>query len=305
VYTAINAQRHSKSKLSGSPGQSVTHAKEEYVMVKIYTDTNVLRYFGTAFAKASLTKDLRVQLLLSPLSVMELISQLGTEGAEEAFAAVQALPRVHNSEATGVLPWPDDLFRMSLFNLPPSEDTITPALNNAVINVLNAAKAEDLREDGKEMRALLDQAKSEAAKDFSAVLAGWRSEGPLSEAEHKAIFARSIARKAGFDEAKVDVDFVVKSLNAFYVFEGHRIQIGAQYDDYNVVKHSNDVYDAELLLYLADPTLHLLTSDKGFRRVEKSSQANRVHIADAACLKNPECASNTLRSIVEAAGAAA
>ena len=63
-------------------------------MVKIYTDTNVLRYFGTAFAKCSLEEDLQVQLLLSPLTVMELISQLGTEGAEDAFGAIQALPRV-------------------------------------------------------------------------------------------------------------------------------------------------------------------------------------------------------------------
>lgn len=86
-------------------------------MVKIYTDTNVLRYFGTAFARASLAEDLQVQLLLSPLTVMELISQLGTEGAEEAFAAVQALPRVHNAKATGMLPWSDDLFSDDSFQL--------------------------------------------------------------------------------------------------------------------------------------------------------------------------------------------
>jgi len=274
-------------------------------MVKIYTDTNVLRYFGTASADPSLGEDLQVQLLLSPLTVMELISQLGTGGAEEAFVAVQALPRVHNARKTGMLPWSDDFFRMSLFNLPPDKDTITPALNNAVINILNAAKAEDLRDDGKEMRALLDEAKDETAKNFSAVLNSWQSEGPLSEADHKAIFARSIARRARFDEAKVDADFVVKSLNALYFFENHRMEVGAQSHDYNVDKHSNDVYDAELLIYLADPTLHLLTSDKGFRRVEKSSQANRVHIADAACLKNPECATKTIRSIVEAAGSVA
>lgn len=194
---------------------------------------------------------------------------------------------------------------MTLFNLPPGEDTITPALNNAVINILNAAKVEDLRDDGKEMRALLDEAKGETAKNFSAVLNSWRSEGPLSETEHKAIFARSCARRAGFDETRVDVESVVKSLNALYVFEKHRMQVGAQNHDYNVDKHSNDVYDAELLIYLADPTLHLLTSDKGFCRIEKSSQADRVHIADPACLKNPECATNTIRRIVEAAGAVA
>jgi hypothetical protein len=272
-------------------------------MIKIYTDTNVLRYFGIAFATAHLGQDLRDQLLLSPLAVMELISQLGTEGAQEAFAAVQALPRVYNAQATGMLPWADNLFRMSLFGLPPCEDTMTPALNNAVINVLNAAKAEDLSDVGKEMRALLDEERYKEAKNFSALINSWRSEGPLLEAERKEIFARSIARQAGFDEAKVDVDSVVKSLNAYYVFDNHRMQVGTQNQDYNVDKHSNDVYDAELLIYLADPTLHLLTSDKGFRRVEKSSQASRVHIADAACLKNSECATKTIRSIVEAAAA--
>ncbi len=267
-------------------------------MVKIYTDTNVLRYFAVAFANQSLADDLRGYLLLSPIAVMELISQLGTDGADEAFAAVQALPRVHDPSRTGMLPWADDFFRISLFNLPPRRDTITPALNNAVVNVLNAAKAGDVAEDGKEMRALLDEAKDEATRNFSAVLSALRSKGPLSEAEDKAIFARSIARQSGFDETKVDADLVSKSLDAFYLFEKGRMHVGAQHVDYNVGKHSNDVWDAELLIYLANPTLHLLTSDKGFRRIEKSYQAERMHIAEAACLKDPACTTSLLRDIV-------
>jgi hypothetical protein len=111
-----------------------------------------------------------MQLLLSPLTLMELISQLGTEGAEEAFAAIQVLPRVHNGGATGMLPWSDDLFRICLFRLPPGKDTVTPAMNNAVINILNAAKAEDLSDDGKELRALLAAGKDESAKNFAALL---------------------------------------------------------------------------------------------------------------------------------------
>jgi hypothetical protein len=267
-------------------------------MAKIYTDTNALRYFGFAFAKTDLPEDLRKHLLLSPIALMELISQIGTAGAEEAFAAIHALPRVHNPAGTGMLPWVDDFFRISLFNLPPGKDTITPALNNAVANVLNAAKAEDLLDEAKEMRVVLDNAKDEATKNFSAVLSNWRSEGPLSEAEDKAIFARSIARQAGFDETKVDADFVAKSLDAYYLFEHGRMQVGAQHVGYNVGKHANDVWDAELLIYLADPTLHLLTSDKGFRRIEKSHQANRVHIADATCLQDAKCASALLRGIL-------
>jgi hypothetical protein len=276
--------------------------RERGEMVKIYTDTNVLRYFGTAFANASLADDLQLHLFLSPLTIMELASQLGTKDAEEAFTAVHALPRVHNAKACGMLPWSDHFFRMCLFNLPPGEDTITMALNNAIVRILNTAKAEELREEGKEMRLLLDACKGEAAKNFSALLESWRSEGSVSEEEHRAIFSRSIAHRAKVDETKVDVDLVVNSLHALYVFENHRMQIGARNHNYNVDKHSNDAYDAELLIYLADPRMHLLTCDTGFRRVEKSSQANRVHIAEVACLRDAKCATETIRRIVESTG---
>src|SRR5277367_1700944 len=124
-------------------------------MVKLYTDTNILRCFGSAFATRTLAEDLPVQLLVSPLALMELLSQLGTSEAQEAFNAVRALPRVHNQGPTGVLPWSDNFFRMALFSQPPMEDATIPLLNNAVNNVLNATRVEDLRTDGEEMRALL------------------------------------------------------------------------------------------------------------------------------------------------------
>jgi hypothetical protein len=259
----------------------------------------VLRYFGSAFANIGLAMDLQVSLLLAPLSVLELISQLGTAGAEEAFSAVQALPRIHYAEAIGMLPWSDDFFRMCLFNLPPRGDTITPALNKAIVNILNSSNAADLIDDGKQIRASLDKGKDEATQHFSAVVDDWRTEGRLAEAEHRAIFARSIARRAGVDETKVDIDFIVNSLDAHYTFEKLRMRVGADNENYNLKKHANDVYDAELLIYLADPTLHLLTSDRGFRRVEQSSQASRVHIADEACLRDPKCASEMIESIVK------
>lgn len=269
---------------------------------KIYTDTNALRYFGTAFASASLAEDLRDQLLLAPFAVMELLSQLGTGGAKESFAAVKALPRVHNPSATGMLPWPDDSFRMSLFRLPPGRDVVTPAMNNAILNVLDAASPEDVKKDGEEIRALLDAAKQQSAEEFSDVLNARRTEGPLPEQEHKAIFARSVARQAGTDECAVDVDFVVDSLNAFYVFESTRMRIGAESREYNVNRRCNDIYDAELLVYLSDPTLHLLTSDKGFRRAEKSPQFSRVHIVEPGCLRDAERAERVIREILGKGG---
>src|SRR5271170_3959235 len=198
-----------------------------------------------------------------------------------------------------MLPWSDDLFRISIFGLPAGKDVITPALNNAILNVLDAEKAEDVFADGAEMRELLVAAEEEAANNFSALLDEWRSAGALGESEHRLTFARSIARRAGFDENKVNVDAVLNALNALYAFEQSKIAVGAIEPEYNVLKHKNDIFDAELLIYLADPTLHLLTGDCGFSRTKNSSQDDRVHVASVDCLRDPKCAEQTIRDIVK------
>lgn len=212
-------------------------------IVKIYVDTNVLHYFGTAFADANLAADPQVQLVLAPLVLLELLSQLGaaTRLAEQAFVTVRALPRFDFE----MLPWPDDFFRMSFFNLPAHNNE--PDLSTAVVNVLNAAKADDLRDEGEEMRAVYHECRHKAAENFSALLSIFRSQGSVRDEERRAIFARCIGRRAGFDEIRVDVNFIVNSLNAYYVLENDRIQAGVQNRAYNVGKHSNDVYDAEAL----------------------------------------------------------
>jgi len=190
---------------------------------------------------------------------------------------------------------------MALFNQPPIEDVTTPLLNRAVNNVLNATGPEELRADGAEMRALLDREKNAAAENLTNLLTSWRSEGPLPEREHQAIFARSIARRAGVDENSVDVDQVVSRLNAHYTFEKQRVEAGSSNPDYNVSSRANDVYDAELLIYLADPLLRLLTYDRGFRRARGSPQANRIHIETVNSLQDADRVTETLRRIVERA----
>lgn len=274
-------------------------------MVRIYTDTNVLRYFGEAFAASAVPQEIAIQLFLAPLVTLELLSQLGTEGAEGAFAAVHALPRVHNPTACGVLPWSDDFFRMCLFKLQPGQDIVTQSINNAVNRVLNAANAGELKAEGEEMRALLDQGKNEAANNFTVLRASIGAEGKIEPAEDRRIFAQSIARRAGVEPESVDVDFVLTHLDAHYRFEQQRINAAVDNPEYNVTRRANDVYDSELLIYLADPSLHLLTCDTGFKRSNGSPQADRIHIVPVDALRDPEIAIATLREIAETAKAAA
>src|SRR5258707_15713598 len=103
----------------------------------IYTDTMVLRYFGTAFRQSVLDENLRDHLLLAPLALMELLSQLATEGVEDPFGAIQATTRIYNKHA-GLLPWTDEVFRAAVFGLPPSHSTLSESLSSAVNLCLNA-----------------------------------------------------------------------------------------------------------------------------------------------------------------------
>lgn len=88
----------------------------------------------------------------------------------------------------------------------------------------------------------------------------------------------------------MDVDFIVAHLDAHYLFEQQRIDNAATNPEYNLKKRANDAYDSELLIYLADPSLHLLTCDTGFNRVKSSSQAKKIHIVPPDALRNHKAA---------------
>jgi hypothetical protein len=271
----------------------------ERSMGKIYTDTNALRYLGIACKEMALPLDLRDSLLLSPMAVMELLSQLALEkDAEAAFSTLRAFPNIHNGKASGMLPWSDTAFRVSVFDLPPIADEVIPSLNSAVNDVLDAKNARSVHKLGTRFRQMLDHAKQQKVEDFSNWMKAWRSEGPLSEADHRRAFADSIARSAKVDSAATDADYIVERLNALYLFDNIKIKRAASDKNYNPEKHANDIYDAEFLVYLADPGLHFLTSDKGFRKAEGAIQYRRIHIVRPERLTDASSAIESLRGIL-------
>jgi hypothetical protein len=271
-------------------------------MAKIYTDTNALRYLGIACKEMVLPLDLRDGLLLSPLAVMELLSQLALDtDAEAAFATLRAFPNIHNHEASGMLPWSDTLFRVSLFGLPITQDEVVTSLNSAVNDVLDARDARSVHELGTRFRQMLDHAKQQKVEDFSNWMRAWRAEGSLSEASHRKIFADSIALSAKIDPADTSAEYVVEKLNALYQFDNTKIKRADKDKKYKPERHANDIYDAEFLVYLADPGLHFLTSDKGFRKAEGSTQYSRIHIVRPESLTDVTSAIEVLREILKQA----
>jgi hypothetical protein len=248
----------------------------------------------------SLPEDIAVDLLICPLSLLELLSQLGTAGAQEAFDAIQAFPRIQNPQAAALLPWSGDFLRMSLFRLPSREDTITPAMNRAINSVLNASVPEELRSASEEMRGNLQREKVASAANLRALVERAREVGDLDDQQHRAIFAQSITRRSGIAEEGVAVDHIVNSLDAHFRFERQRIETAIRDENYNIERRANDLLDAEFLIYLADPSLNFLTCDRGFRRADLSPQANRIHIVPTDDLLSAERAIATLKGIAQA-----
>ena len=60
---------------------------------------------------------------------------------------------------------------------------------------------------------------------------------------------------------------VVEALSAYHEFDFRKLEVAlANKASYNVEKHRNDLFDAEQLVYLSDPSLHFLTADRGYLR---------------------------------------
>jgi hypothetical protein len=89
----------------------------------------------------------------------------------------------------------------------------------------------------------------------------------------------------------------VNSLDAHFRLERQRIETAIRDENYNIERRANDLFDAEFLIYLADPSLNFLTCDRGFRRAGLSPQANRIHIVSTDDLLSAERAIGTFKRI--------
>jgi hypothetical protein len=266
---------------------------------KIYLDTNVLRYFADAFGNAPLDAELKQHLVVSPISVLELLSEIGTNQAEAAFRTVKAFPNIFDADnPIPLIPWEDEVFRVLVFDQAPQPDQLTERLSNAMARAFHANCVEDIREDAAELRNVLDQAKLRATDDFSALLNSFRQHGALADDEHRRIFANGIAHRAGVPQEGVNVDRVIDRLSALWAYEYEHVMNSAGEREYDPYRHQNDFLDIEQLVYLAHPDMHLLTSDQGFRRARQSAQYRKIRLEPVHILRNPTEASRVMRAIL-------
>lgn len=274
--------------------------------MRLYCDTNVFRYFSSAFANDELPQEIREAIAVSSISAVELLSQLCESSAAQAFAAVQALWNWLPSRVP-LLDIPPVFIRVHTVGDDDSGQVAFEKVTNALNKSLNARSAAQLRDASKELRCFLQQAKlSDAQRRADTVnrmrqLLRQRNRTKLTNQELRTGFMASIATRAGIEPTHPSVKAFCDRVEAYYQYETIRLQRAIENPHINLLskKCQNDLFDAEQLLYLFADQLCFLTTDRGYLHLLTLQQGNRIRIAKIEELVTAESAIRVMREIMD------
>ncbi len=244
---------------------------------RTYFDTVAFREIGGAFDKEQqLSLSLRERIIISPITVVEVLSQLTIARADEVLRQVQAVHNWCNPEHAGLLPWPDDWLFSVWFQKPAPDNGYTERMQKAINVCLAADSVKSLEEDAGKLKDAMDRMRQQTADAFGGLVEQARRDTLEDEKFSNAWFS-GIANRVKADPASKSLPEIISELSAYHEFERVKLQIAVRSKDYNPQKHKNDLLDAEQLIYLADPSLYFLTCDTGFQKfAAKSAQAPRI-----------------------------
>jgi hypothetical protein len=270
----------------------------------IYLDTNAFRYFGEAFAEDTLADDLRNNMLISPLSAFEVLAQLAREDCgDDVLHQISAIRNWTNPAHSGLLPWPDAWLYQVWFQKPKSDEGFTKRMESAFnwcLTATSEASLTALKEVSADHSQLMDDFKYSKAQEFKAMIEAAKQE-KVQAFDATEVWFVSIANSIGADPKSKPVAEIVNALSAYHEFGQAKLETALTNPEYNPLnrKNQNDIIDAEQLVYLADPSLCLLTSDGGFKsKVTKSAQATRIITVPPDKLMDAKRAEAVLRAIL-------
>ena len=272
--------------------------------MRLYCDTNVLRYFSRAFAENELPQEIRGNIILSSISAVELLSQLCDSSASQAFSAIQAL-RNWLPDKVPLLEIPPIFIRANTIGDDGTGAVAFERITNALTWSLHARSAGEIREASKELRSFLQQAKLSDAQSRADAVGAMRQDlrglkrSKLTDQELRTAFRASIAKRAGIEPTHPSIAAFSQRVEAYYQYETTRLQRAIENPHLNLLskKRQNDLFDAEQLLYLFADELCFLTSDQGYSGLLGLPQGQRIHIAKACALLTHESAVAILKTI--------
>jgi len=241
----------------------------------VYFDSDVFHRVGVAFSAQGLDAELRQRILVSPITMLEVLSHLTLKRNAEILAHIHAVHNWVDPKHAGLLAWPTHAIAQIGFVKAPEPDDFTKGIEKTINICLATDSPEDLRESASKLKDSLDKTKESTSEDFKRLVEGWRKES-LTPEKFSEMWVYGIAKRAKADPASRPVADIVSSLSAYYEFEEQRLRVAV--DDPAYKPDKNDILDSEQLPYLGDPKLHFLTCDGGYlARIKKSPQVAQIH----------------------------
>jgi hypothetical protein len=253
---------------------------------------------GRALENAALPNGIRDAIVLSPLSALEVMSQLTIAKADEVLQEIHSMRNWLRPLDADILPWPDDVLAKTGFGKILKTIDVAKTIGATLIECLSVTSiTSELKFKVIKLKKLLDKVKRGNAHSFDRLLKSARND-PQIDRWFSEKFFRETAIGVGADPNLSTVAEFVTSFSAYHDFERVKLQVALNSKNYNTMKHQNDLFDAEQLIYLGFPQLYFLTCDKGFRRVDRSAQAPRIIVVSHEDLSDAEKVEALLRDII-------
>jgi hypothetical protein len=241
----------------------------------VYFDSDVFHRVGATFSAQGLAPELRERVLVSPITMIEVLSHLTLKKNTRILAHIQAVHNWVNPDHAGLLAWPTHAIAQVGFLKDVEPDDFMSRIQETINICLATDSPEELRESASKLKDSVDKVKESISADFNLLVEGWRKE-PLTSEAFSEMWVAGITKRAKADPGCRPVADIVSSLSAFHEFEEQRLLTAVKNLAYKPDK--NDILDSEQLPYLGDPQLHFLTCDGGYlARIKKSPQAARIH----------------------------
>jgi len=277
---------------------------------RVFFDTNAFRYLGTAFENVPLAAELQERVLISPLSVFEVLAQLGDEDetkADGVLRQIRAIQNWTNPKHAVLLPWPDDMIRWLWSQKDVQDEDFRKRMQDSFNVCLRADSLAALKEAALQQKQAMKKFKLQMAQDFKNMVDDLKSQqGKIGKKKAKPVdttdvWFHGIAKRAQADPTSKPTSEVQALFGAYHEFEQEKLRRALVSKDYNPLSHDNqnDIIDAEQVVYLADDSLCMVTSDKGLKgKVTKSSQATRIILSAAQDLVDPQKAEGVIKGIL-------
>lgn len=260
----------------------------------VYFDTNIVRYLRNGLACKALSDKDKAQVELSPLTVLELVSQIAT-ASEEALGAIHSMRSWIDTGAATLLGWSETFLAHWVFGKE-APDEISEGLAKVLRTCYESERADDkLKDDAKALSDFLEESKCRKATLLRNAVSEIRGTIQTDE-ERRAgtILAIADGLRSQIGSKDCSDEALKERLPAYFEFHTHLIERAVQNEDFNFFtrKHLNDHFDAEQLTYLADPSLHFFTTDGGYR--PSAVVDPRIHVLAAGQMQDPAKALSAL-----------